>query len=126
MIFEQVEPYGIHQEVYALLSDCKAYRLVIYMVNSRAMRIRIYTSDSRFHMSPIDWCVGMNRELAERLLGLIITYLKDRDDLGELDWGKGYQYSDRKPIHNDQAFLNKLLSLVDEPFEPHQLPPHAR
>ena len=120
MKFAETAPDISNREAYAMLSDCGNYSLCVYKVNIGAMRIRIYTKRSGWMMSPIDWCLGTNKPLAERMFGLILKYLGGRDDLGKLDWGD-HSYSKRKPIHNDQEFLNKVLSLVDEPFEPHKL-----
>ena len=121
MIFTEITPDTNSLEVFSMLSDCCNYRLSVYVINIRAIRIRIYTKRSNWMLSTIDWCLGTNKQLAERLLGTITKYLEDKGDLGLLDWGCGYSFSKIKPIHNDHGFLRKVLSLVDSEFNTHKI-----
>lgn len=102
--------------IFSMISDCGNYRLEI-MSTLFGNRIRLYEAPS-FQYSNIDWCVGKNKKLAERLLGLIIHYLLDRKDIGQLAF---YPSSSVKPIDNDPAFLRSVLNLAKGRFRPYKL-----
>jgi len=102
---------------FSMISDCGNHRLEI-MPTIFGNRIRLYEAPA-FQYTPIDWCVGKNQKLAERLMGLIIHYLKDRRDIGKLAW---YPSSNTKPIHNDPEFLDSVLKLANGKFKPYKLP----
>ena len=102
-----------------LISDCKRIHMGIYtVIYGYRVRAGFYRDRHSFYM--LDYCCGSNQVHVEMIYSMVKNILEQKEYSEDIF--NCFPRQERKPFFTDGNNFNKMVEMIEAPFEPVVLP----